>query len=116
MPDETKNYAAGFWIREKTFQNGNIILNCSGDTAKFVEWLRSITDERGQFRIGISRRKEVSDKGISHTIWQDTWKPTQQRGTNSLEVSQQRHEGMNPAPATNPAPLDKPEESTELPF
>ena len=111
MSDENKNYASGFWIREKQFQNGNTILNCSGDTAKFVEWLRSITDERGQFRIGISRRKEVSDKGISHTIWQDTWKPAQQRKDGSDSM---------PAPEAKSAPWEKPETKTEqtdnLPF
>ncbi len=110
MSDEKKNYAAGFWIREKTFQNGNAILNCSGDTAKFIDWLRSITDENGQFRIGISRRKETSDKGISHTIWQDTWKPTQRRdGSDST-----------PPVKTDPAPWEKPisktEETDNLPF
>jgi hypothetical protein len=76
MSDEQKNYAAGFWVREKKFNSGKSILSVSGDTEKFCAWLRSITDERGGFKIGISPRKEVSDKGISHTCWQDTWKPT----------------------------------------
>ena len=76
MTTEQKNYAAGMWVREKTFQNGNSILNCSGETEKFVEWLRSITDDQGKFRIGISKRREPSDKGLTHTVWQDTWKPT----------------------------------------
>ena len=72
-----KNYAAGLFIREKTFANGNSILNVSISRDKFIEWLMGIPcDEKGYCKIGISKRLQANDKGLTHTAWEDKWKPT----------------------------------------
>jgi hypothetical protein len=77
---EEKNYARGCWAREKVFSNGNSIIKLSGKSDEFCAWLKSITDDKGEFRIGISKRREIIEGKPTHTVWQDTWKPTQQGG------------------------------------
>jgi hypothetical protein len=72
---EEKNYAKGCWAREKVFSNGNSIITLSGNTEEFCAWLRSITDDKGQFKIGVSKRREIIEGKPTHTVWQDTWKP-----------------------------------------
>lgn len=115
---EQKNYAAGFWVREKKFNSGKSILSISGDTEKFCAWLRSITDERGGFKIGISARKEVSDKGISHTCWQDTWKPTPRENTGRFDnYGASNHPCAPPVdPVDAQREKDKEAEMDSLPF
>jgi hypothetical protein len=72
---EEKNYAKGCWAREKVFSNGNSIITLSGKSEEFCAWLRSITDDKGQFKIGVSKRREIIEGKPTHTVWQDTWKP-----------------------------------------
>jgi hypothetical protein len=92
---EEKNYARGIWGWEKVFSNGNSIITLSGKADEFCAWVKSITDDKGQFRIGISKRREIIEGKPTHTVWQDTWKPTQKVGVVGNHV---------PAPAPTPAP------------
>ena len=109
--DKPKNYAKGFWPREKVFQSGNTILSVSIDVPAFVEWLQSIAGADGKARIGISARREVSDKGITHTCWQDTWKPD--RKDDAPHFRNEDHAAACPVAR----PADKPEATTDdLPF
>jgi hypothetical protein len=78
---EEKNYAKGCWAREKVFSNGNSIITLSGKTEEFCAWLRSITDDKGQFKAGVSKRREIIEGKPTHTVWQDTWKPTPKHET-----------------------------------
>ena len=100
---EQKNYAKGVWIYEKTFQStGNTIWNFQGNAQEFAEWIMSIADENGKFRLGMSARRERIEKKPTHTLWQDTWRP-QQRTERPAERQQD-------APAMRPLP-----QSTETP-
>lgn len=76
MATEEKNYAPSAWFREKKFQNGNSIISLQGKTEDLIKWLRDITNEQGLFRATIGKRHKPSDKGLTHCMWQDTWKPT----------------------------------------
>lgn len=79
MSEQDKVYANGVFVREHTFSSGKTILKVGIDVRKFVEFLNQHIDERGFVNIGISQRQKPSDKGITHTVWLDTWKPDQQR-------------------------------------
>lgn len=108
MEGEKKNYAAGCWVREKVFSNGNTIHTMSGKVDEFCAWLKSIADDKGQFKVGISRRREIIEGKPTHTVWQDTWKPTPRADA-------------APAPKADPPPWGEaskttPEESQGLPF
>jgi len=101
---EEKNYAKGCWAREKVFSNGNSIITLSGKTEEFCAWLRSITDDKGQFKAGVSKRREIIEGKPTHTVWQDTWKPTPKHETPDVP---------KPAPREESKPV---QDSDTLPF
>jgi hypothetical protein len=103
---EEKNYAKGCWAREKVFSNGNSIITLSGKTEEFCAWLRSITDDKGQFKAGVSKRREIIEGKPTHTVWQDTWKPTPKADAQAVPKSDQPPWG-----AATPA-----QPSDDLPF
>ena len=73
---EDKIYADGWYVREKTFPStGNTILSVSIKADQAIAFLNQHKDEQGFVRIGISRRRTESEKGLTHTVWLDTWRP-----------------------------------------
>ena len=69
-----KNYINGFVIKEKLFDNGGKILKVSVKVDDFVEQLREI-ESKGWANLNIAKRKEPSDKGVTHYVYEDQWKP-----------------------------------------
>ena len=69
-----KNYINGFVIKEKSFDNGGKILKVSVKVDDFVEQLREI-ESKGWANLNIAKRKEPSDKGVTHYVYEDQWKP-----------------------------------------
>lgn len=96
MNESEKNYAKGAWVYSRTMQSGQMMLTVSGNAQEFCEWLMSIADEQGRFRLGISPRREIVPKKPTHTMWQDTWKPGQTNGSAPRNDSASR-----PEPATS---------------
>ena len=93
MSEQEKNYAKGAWVYEKTFQStGNTIHTITGNAEEFAAWVMSIADSQGRFRIGMSRRREIIDKKPTHTLWQDTWQPGQQRNPQPSRANEQAAE------------------------
>jgi len=83
MPEE-KNYINGMIIKEKTFDNGGSQLKVSVKVDEFIEQLKTI-NEKGWVNLIISRRKEPSDKGVTHYAYEDPWKPNADYQSNNLE-------------------------------
>ena len=73
MPEE-KNYINGMIIKEKSFDNGGSQLKLSIKVEEFIEQLKTI-EEKGWANLIVSRRKEPSDKGVTHYAYEDSWKP-----------------------------------------
>jgi hypothetical protein len=73
MPEE-KNYINGMIIKEKSFDNGGSQLKVSIKVDEFIEQLKAI-NEKGWVNLVISKRKEPSDKGVTHYAFQDTFIP-----------------------------------------
>ena len=73
MPEE-KNYINGIIIKEKVFDNGGSQLKISVKVSEFTEQLKAI-EEKGWVNLIVSRRKEPSDKGVTHYAFEDPWKP-----------------------------------------
>ena len=69
-----KKYLNGMIIKEKSFDNGGTQLRLSVKVSEFIEDLRSIQDN-GWANIIVARRKDPSDKGVTHYAYEDTWKP-----------------------------------------
>ena len=78
-----KNYINGLVIKEKTFDNGGSQLRISVKVQELIEQLQAI-EENGWANILVSRRKEPSDKGVTHYAYQDTWKPDGNKGSSNV--------------------------------
>jgi len=87
MPEQAKkekNYLDGFIIKEFIFPNtGNSILKIGVKVDDFIDNLNKIKNEKGWANVVITERKEVSDKGITHSIYEDDFKPEPQESKNS---------------------------------
>tara|TARA_R110000787_G_scaffold66560_3_gene149386 strand:- start:938 stop:1222 length:285 start_codon:yes stop_codon:yes gene_type:complete len=73
MP-ENKNYLNGAVIKEHAFDNGGTVLKVWIKVDEFSEQLKSI-EKNGSANIVIQKRKEPSEKGVTHYIVEDTYKP-----------------------------------------
>lgn len=71
---EKKNYLNGAVIKEHTFDNGGTVLKVWVKVDEFSEQLKSI-EKNGSANIIIQKRKEPSEKGVTHYIVEDTYKP-----------------------------------------
>lgn len=106
-----KNYAQGVYVRAKAGQHGEFFA-VSGDTAKFADWLKSISDENGQFRLTITKRREPSQSGVTHSVYEDTWKPNG-RGARPADPAPDR---AFERPAVGLADVPKGDGTDGLPF
>ena len=70
---ETK-YINGILIKERTFDNGGSQMKISIKTEDFINELKEV-DENGWCNLIMNRRQEPSDKGVTHYLKVDTWKP-----------------------------------------
>ena len=70
---ETK-YINGILIKERTFDNGGSQMKISIKTEDFINELKEV-DDNGWCNLIMNRRQEPSDKGVTHYLKVDTWKP-----------------------------------------
>ena len=71
---EEKNYINGLIVKENSFNNGGKILKVSVRVADLFDQLKSI-EKNGWANLNIAKRKEPSDKGVTHYVYEDTWQP-----------------------------------------
>jgi hypothetical protein len=113
MPKE-HNFAKGCWVREKRFDNGNTILCVSCTGKEFTDWLREISDGKGQCRFIIAERKQVSESGVSHNVYQDTYEPkARTQDDYDQRPQEERQQAARTATGTGPAVED---DQDNLPF
>ena len=76
MPEE-KKYINGIIIKEKVFDNGGKQLKVSVAISDLISQLSDIKDRSDSdwANLIIARRREPSDKGVTHYVYQDTWQP-----------------------------------------
>lgn len=92
MSEQDKIYVDGVWIKEFTFPStGNTILKVGVKADELIAFLNKHKDDGGYVNLGISRRQKPSDKGITHTVWLDTWKPDKKREAASTEPKRAQH-------------------------
>ena len=77
-----KQYINGVFFKEKVFENGGSQIKTSIKVDEFIKQLQEIKNEKGYANIIISKRKQPSDKGITHYATVDTWKPEKKENTN----------------------------------
>lgn len=76
MPEE-KKYINGIIIKEKVFDNGGKQLKVSIAISELIKQLSDIKDKSDSdwANLIVARRREPSDKGVTHYAYQDTWQP-----------------------------------------
>ena len=89
MPEE-KNYINGMIIKEKSFDNGGSQLKLSIKVEEFIEQLKTI-EEKGWANLIVSRRKEPSDKGVTHYAYEDSWKPNSDYKPNGTDQHESKY-------------------------
>lgn len=75
---EEKKYVNGVLIKEKVFDNGGSQLKMSIKVSDFMSEIKDIEDN-GWANLIISKRQSPSDKGVTHYVKVDTWKPDPNR-------------------------------------
>ena len=86
---ENKNvYADGIVVKSKETKFGNV-LKVSIKVEDFESFLSRNVDESGWLNLEIVERRQISDKGVTHSVKLDTYKPSQEgnRSTQSSEDS-----------------------------
>ena len=71
---EDKVYINGIFIKEHVFDDGNKILKLSVNKDG-IEQLQSLLNGDGWLNVDIKERREVSDKGLTHYMQLNTFKP-----------------------------------------
>jgi len=72
-----KNYINGIIIKEKVFDNGGKQLKISVVISDLISQLSEIKNKSNSdwANLIIARRKEPSDKGVTHYAYEDPWRP-----------------------------------------
>ena len=78
-----KKYVNGIVIKEKTFDNGGTQMKVSVKVEDFIAELKAV-ENNGWANLIINRRKEMSDKGITHYVQVDTWKPDPKKSSSKM--------------------------------
>jgi hypothetical protein len=87
---EEKNYINGMIIKEKMFDNGGSQLKISIKVEELVEQLKA-TEEKGWVNLVVSKRKEPSDKGVTHYAFEDPWKPNSDYKPNETDQHESKY-------------------------
>tara|TARA_B100001939_G_scaffold33104_1_gene25742 strand:+ start:2944 stop:3252 length:309 start_codon:yes stop_codon:yes gene_type:complete len=74
MTNKEKVYFNAIYIKEKTFDNGGVILNTKIKVNEFIEELKRHEDG-GWVNINIGRRLNISDNGWTHYVTLNDFKP-----------------------------------------
>lgn len=66
---------APLYAKEVKFADGGSILKLSGKGDKLIAWIEANVNDRDYINLVVSRRREVSQYGHTHSVVLDTWKP-----------------------------------------
>tara|TARA_R100001086_G_C11814233_1_gene252397 strand:+ start:1052 stop:1291 length:240 start_codon:yes stop_codon:yes gene_type:complete len=72
---QEKNYINGIILKEVVFDEGSSLINVGIKVNEFMEQLKEIENQNGWANIVIAKNKEKTDKGMTHHVYQSTFKP-----------------------------------------
>lgn len=75
--NEPKIYCNGVFVREKVLGTGHSLMNVAVKIEDFIAFAKQHGTD-GFVKLVIEKRREPSDKGITHSVRLDTWKPSGQ--------------------------------------
>jgi hypothetical protein len=113
---EQRIYLNGFFVREKEFGNGRSVMNVAVKIQDFIDFANQHGTD-GFVKIVIEKRREPSDKGLTHSARLDTWKPSGQ--PRQQQSQQPKPAQQKPFPIKKEQPklhLDSDEDGSSVPF
>lgn len=72
---ESKVYVPKSSARKIEFKNGGSMLKLGFHAETLIEFLRTNCNDRGYVNLCVTERRQPSEKGDTHCIWLDQWKP-----------------------------------------
>ena len=84
---EEKQYLNNFVIKEMTGEYGSFLKVWIPDVDKLYNELNELKEDKSVNLI-ISKRKEKSEKGVTHYTYKDTFKPDQQKSNDQSNNDQ----------------------------
>jgi len=107
---EPKTYVPKSSAKVITFDDGGSIMKLNFHAETMAEFVRNHANERGYITFGVTKRREVSERGDTHCVWLDKWKPTQR----ALPPGGARRE--QPDLSDLPPGAKRPEADQDVPF
>ena len=90
MSGETKTYWPRSGAKQIDFANGGNILKLNFHVETAISWLKEHANDQGYITVGVSRRRAVGERGETHCLWLDTWKPDASKAKAAADRAQQR--------------------------
>jgi hypothetical protein len=106
MSDEKKIYWPRSGAKQIDFANGGNLLKLNFHVETAIAWLKEHANDRGYITVGVTRRRSVGDRGETHCLWLDTWKPDASRGKQRAFSEGQMVENAPPIADQAPFPGD----------
>ena len=112
---EPKTYVPKSGAKKIEFQTGGSLMKLNFHAETLIDFIKANANERGYINLCVTARRQPSERGDTHCIWLDTWKPDPNRQHGEA------HQRPTARPATRqtakPAPVggDEPPEG-DVPF
>ena len=105
MANEQKIYWPKSGAKKIAFQNGGSMLKLNFHVSTAIEWLRENANDAGYITIGVTERRSPSDRGDTHCMWLDTWRPDASKARQAQPETRQ-HAAAHPTQSqTDQSPL-----------
>jgi hypothetical protein len=104
---DKKQYVPKSSAKEKIFNDGGSIIKLSFDARELADFVQHNQNSSGWITLVVSKRREPSEKGATHSIYLDTWQPNRNGAAPPATATR-------PKAASNPPPTD--DSNSEVPF
>ena len=74
-----KIYVTKSSAKEHQFNNGGSVLKLSFDARELAEFAKQHQNERGWLNLVVAKRRTPGERGDTHSIYLDEWKPNPNR-------------------------------------
>lgn len=109
---EPKEYWPKSGAKKIEFSNGGSMLKLNFHVETALAWLKTHANDRGYITINVSERRTPGERGDTHCMWLDKWKPDFNKARQSLEKS----EPEKTSDSANSSPTENQPSDNDCPF
>lgn len=111
---QPKTYVPKCFAKARQTQFGEFI-SIDVDANALIEFANAHKNERGYLKLTVAKRKAADDRGNTHSVFLDTWKPDPNRRGPSAPAPQQS-DAFAESAATFPSAKKQATETDDIPF